>query len=48
MKRAMAGLIALALAVWLLPSVAGAAVTRTTQLTLVYGNDVRGELAPCG
>ncbi len=48
MKRAMAGLIALALVAWLLPSVAVAAVARGTQLTLVYGNDVRGELAPCG
>lgn len=47
MMRVRAFPAALALVVALLPGLAGAAA-RSATFTLIYGNDVRGELAPCG
>lgn len=47
MKRTAPLLIALALAA-LFSGSATAATAKSVPLTLAYGNDVRGELAPCG
>jgi hypothetical protein len=41
-------LVIVALLACLLPGRASAAPAKAAPLTLVYGNDVRGELAPCG
>ena len=48
MKRCTTILLTIALALPLLPGQDAIATTKATPLTLVYGNDVRGELAPCG
>lgn len=48
MKRRSTILLALVLTFSLLPGRATAAAVKSTPLTLIYGNDVRGELAPCG
>ncbi|MEW6593250.1 MAG: hypothetical protein AB1413_00090 [Thermodesulfobacteriota bacterium] len=48
MKRHTAFLLTLTLVASFLPGLRAAAATRFSPFTLIYGNDVRGELAPCG
>lgn len=48
MNHATAFRMFLLLAFSLLPSLATATMARAVPLTMIYGNDVRGELAPCG